>query len=68
MNPSFVRAMLGGVVGTLVFSLMLTFLAPIMLGHPMNIPVMVAHILGRTSDSRLANPCISGRGGVSDSL
>ena len=44
------RAMIGGFAGTLVFTLMMTFLAPEMLGHPMDI----AAVLGKFT--RLGKP------------
>jgi len=40
------RAMIGGFAGTLVFTLMMTFLAPEMLGHPMDIAAVLGKFTG----------------------
>jgi uncharacterized membrane protein YagU involved in acid resistance len=48
--PSFLgalpRAIIGGFVGTVVFTLMMTFLAPEMLGHPMDIAAVLGAFTG----------------------
>lgn len=46
MSPSFGKAALGGAVGTIIFSLMGMFVAPRILGHPMDVPAMLAHMIG----------------------
>ncbi len=46
MNSATGRAILGGVVATIVMTLMIYFLAPIMLGHSMDVAAMLAHGLG----------------------
>jgi hypothetical protein len=40
------RAMVGGLIGTIVFSLMMKFLAPMMIGHPMDIAVVLGTFTG----------------------
>jgi uncharacterized membrane protein YagU involved in acid resistance len=40
------RAIIGGFVGTVVFTLMMTFLAPVMLGHPMDIAAVLGTFTG----------------------
>jgi hypothetical protein len=40
------RAIAGGLVGTIVFTLMMKFLAPIMIGHPMDIAVVLGAFTG----------------------
>jgi len=46
MSPGLGKTILGGVVATIVFSLMMKFVAPMMLGHPMDVPAMIARMLG----------------------
>ena len=46
MRPTIGRAIAGGLAGTILFSLMMKFIAPMMLGHAMDIPAMIAHMLG----------------------
>lgn len=46
MHPNSVKAILGGVVGTVVLTLMLYFVAPMMLGHPMDVAAMLGSVLG----------------------
>lgn len=46
MNSATGRAILGGVVATILMTLVIYFLAPIMLGHPMDVAVMLARGLG----------------------
>jgi hypothetical protein len=40
------RAIVGGFVGTIVFTLMMKFLAPMMIGHPMDIAVVLGTFTG----------------------
>jgi hypothetical protein len=40
------RAILGGFIGTIVFSLMGKFMAPIMIGQPMDVAALAAQFLG----------------------
>jgi hypothetical protein len=44
--PSRVRSILGGFVGTLAITMMMYFVAPMMLGHPMDIAQMLGSMLG----------------------
>jgi len=40
------RAIIGGLVGTIVFTLMMRFLAPMMIGHPMDIAAVLGAFTG----------------------
>ena len=40
------RAIIGGLVGTIVFTLMMKFLAPMMIGHPMDIAAVLGAFTG----------------------
>jgi uncharacterized membrane protein YagU involved in acid resistance len=40
------RAVIGGLVGTIVFTLMMKFLAPMMIGHPMDIAAVLGAFTG----------------------
>jgi hypothetical protein len=40
------RSIVGGLAGTVVMTLMMRFVAPLMLGHPMDIAAMLGHVLG----------------------
>jgi hypothetical protein len=46
MKPNLTKAIVGGVAGTVVMSLMMRFVAPMMLGHPMDIAGMLANMMG----------------------
>lgn len=46
VTGALVRAVIGGFAGTVVFTLMMTFLAPMMLGHPMDIVGMLGAFTG----------------------
>lgn len=46
MNSNITRMLLGGMAGTLIMSLMMRFVAPILIGHPMDIAAMLGNILG----------------------
>jgi uncharacterized membrane protein YagU involved in acid resistance len=48
MKPNLMRAIGGGVAGTAVFTAMIYFIAPTMLGHPMDIAAMLSTILGNS--------------------
>lgn len=45
MNPNIVKAILGGIAGTLMMSLMMSFVAPMMVGQPMDIAAMLANMM-----------------------
>jgi hypothetical protein len=40
------RSVVGGLAGTVVMTLMMRFVAPLMLGHPMDIAAMLGHMVG----------------------
>ena len=46
MRPSLAKAILGGVAGTAVMTLMMYYVAPIMLGRPMDVAGMLGSMLG----------------------
>ena len=46
MQPEIKRAILGGIVGTLVMSLLMKFVAPMMIGHPMDIANLIGGMMG----------------------
>ena len=46
MKPNLTKAIVGGLAGTVVMSLMMRFVAPMMLGHPMDIAGMLANMIG----------------------
>jgi hypothetical protein len=45
-GPSISQSILGGFVGTLAITMMMYFVAPMMLGHPMDIAKMLGSMLG----------------------
>ena len=46
MKPNLTKAILGGLVGTVMMTMMMRFVAPLMLGHPMDIAGMLANMMG----------------------
>jgi uncharacterized membrane protein YagU involved in acid resistance len=46
MKPNLLKSMAGGLAGTVVMSMMMRFVAPMMLGHPMDIAGMLANMMG----------------------
>ncbi|MDT8407920.1 MAG: hypothetical protein RQ715_11800 [Methylococcales bacterium] len=46
MKPSIIKAILGGIAGTLMMSLMMRFAAPMMVGQPMDIAAMLGNMMG----------------------
>lgn len=46
MNPDIKKAILGGVVGTVVMTLMMEFVAPMMIGRPMDIAALIGGMMG----------------------
>ncbi|MDO9168186.1 MAG: hypothetical protein Q7U18_03705 [Methylobacter sp.] len=46
MNPNIIKTLLGGIVGTLTMSLMMRFVAPMMVGQPMDIAAMIGNMMG----------------------
>ncbi len=45
-GPSISRSILGGFVGTVAITMMMYLVAPMMLGHPMDIAKMLGSMLG----------------------
>ena len=45
-----VKALVGGFLGTLAFTLMGKFLAPHLIGHSMNVAAIIAHMLGTSEN------------------
>lgn len=48
MKPNIMRAMLGGLLGTVVMTMMMYFVAPMMLGRPMDIAAMLGRMMGNS--------------------
>lgn len=46
MKPTVTKAIVGGLAGTVAMTLMMRFVAPMMLGHPMDIAEMLARMMG----------------------
>jgi hypothetical protein len=46
MKPNLMKAILGGLAGTVMMTMMMRFVAPLMLGHPMDIAGMLAAMMG----------------------
>ena len=46
MKPNPIRAVVGGLVGTAVLTMMTLRVAPMILGHPMDIPGMISKMMG----------------------
>lgn len=46
MKPNLMKSILGGLAGTVAMTLMMRFVAPMMLGHPMDIAGMLAGMMG----------------------
>jgi len=46
MKPSLMKSVAGGLAGTVVMSMMMRFVAPMMLGHPMDIAAMLGNMMG----------------------
>ncbi|MFA5925023.1 MAG: DUF6789 family protein [Methylococcaceae bacterium] len=46
MNTNIIKTILGGMVGTLMMSLMMRFAAPIMVGQSMDIAAMLGNMMG----------------------
>jgi hypothetical protein len=46
MKPNLTKAILGGLAGTVMMTMMMRFVAPLMLGHPMDIAGMLAAMMG----------------------
>ena len=46
MKPNLTRSLAGGLAGTLMMTMMTRFVAPMMLGHPMDIAGMLGNMMG----------------------
>lgn len=46
MKPNLAKLFLGGLAGTVVMTLMMYFVAPMLLGHPMDIAAMLGSVMG----------------------
>ena len=46
MKPNLMKSLGGGLAGTVVMSMMMRFVAPMMLGHPMDIAAMLGNMMG----------------------
>jgi len=46
MRPSLARSIAGGAAGTVVMTMLMRFVAPLMLGHPMDIASMLGNMMG----------------------
>jgi len=46
MKPEITKAVIGGVAGTVVMTLMMMFVAPMMTGQPMDIAAMIGDMMG----------------------
>lgn len=60
VKAKFPRALLGGLAGTIVFALMATFLAPRVLGYPMDPPALLAPALGGSYPAAVIVALITG--------
>ena len=48
MRPNLMKAIAGGLAGTVLMTLMMYFVAPMMLGHPMDIAEMLGKMMGNS--------------------
>ena len=46
MKPNLIKSMAGGLAGIVMMTMMMRFVAPMMLGHPMDIASMLANMMG----------------------
>ena len=46
MRPNLARSIAGGLAGTALMTMMMRFVAPLMLGHPMDIASMLGNMMG----------------------
>jgi hypothetical protein len=60
MRPSPLKALLGGFVGTVAMTLMMYFVAPMMLGKPMDVAAMLGSVLGGSWMMGMAMHLING--------
>lgn len=60
MRPNPLKAILGGLVGTVAMTLMMYFVAPMMLGKPMDVAAMLGGVLGGSWMMGMAMHLITG--------
>jgi uncharacterized membrane protein YagU involved in acid resistance len=60
MRPNLTRSVAGGLAGTLAMTLMMRFVAPLMLGHPMDIASMLANMMGTSWALGMAAHIVNG--------
>jgi hypothetical protein len=60
MRPNTQKTIVGGVVGTLVMTFMMYFVAPMMLGRPMDIAAMLGSLLGNSWAMGMAMHLLNG--------
>jgi uncharacterized membrane protein YagU involved in acid resistance len=46
MRPNLAKSMAGGLAGTVVMTVMMRFIAPLLLGHPMDIASLLGNMMG----------------------
>lgn len=49
MKPNLLKSVAGGLAGTVAMTMMMRFIAPLMLGHPMDIAAMLGKMMGGSS-------------------
>jgi hypothetical protein len=60
MKPNLTKAILGGLVGTVMMTMMMRFVAPLILGHPMDIAGMLANMMGGVWELGMAAHLMNG--------
>jgi uncharacterized membrane protein YagU involved in acid resistance len=60
MRPNSLRAIVGGLLGTIAITFLMYFVAPFMLGQPMDVAKMLGDFLGTTRNIGLAVHYING--------
>ena len=60
MRPNSLRAILGGLLGTIAITFLMYFVAPFMLGQPMDVAKMLGDFLGTTRNIGMAVHYING--------
>jgi uncharacterized membrane protein YagU involved in acid resistance len=60
MKPNLMKSIVGGLVGTIVMTLMMRYVSPMMLGHPMDIASMLENIMGGSHAMGMAAHFING--------
>jgi len=60
MNPKIIKTLVGGLIGTLMMSLMMNFAAPMMIGQPMDIAAMLGKMMGGVYEMGMATHIVLG--------